>query len=215
MVKPDQQRRTIILDAAFAEFAENGFPGATIKSIAAAAELQSPALIYWYFPDKEALFDAVIQSRMPVLRGSAGGSTPLLDAPPGEVLPLLARSYLAAFGGPDQRRFTRLVIGESGRRPELARAFGDRFLARVVEFLGRYLDRQVALGRLRPHDSRIGAHAFVGMLVSRIVGGLFTQDSSDDEPAAEGYVAGVVEIFLAGLGPDAPPDTDDKGVQSR
>ena len=49
-------RRGQILDAAFEEFAAKGFKGATIKSIAQAAELQSPALIYWYFPNKEALF---------------------------------------------------------------------------------------------------------------------------------------------------------------
>ena len=49
-------RRAQILDAAFEEFSEKGFKGATIKSIARAAGLQSPALIYWYFPDKEAPF---------------------------------------------------------------------------------------------------------------------------------------------------------------
>ena len=40
-------RRGQILDAAFEEFSEKGFKGATIKSIARAAGLQSPALIYW------------------------------------------------------------------------------------------------------------------------------------------------------------------------
>ena len=49
-------RRTQILEAAFEEFSEKGFKGATIKSIAEAARLQSPALLYWYFSDKEALF---------------------------------------------------------------------------------------------------------------------------------------------------------------
>ena len=53
-------RRAQILDAAFEEFSEKGFKGATIKSIARAAGLQSPALIYWYFPDKEALFREVL-----------------------------------------------------------------------------------------------------------------------------------------------------------
>ena len=42
-------RRAQILDAAFEEFSEKGFKGATIKSIARAAGLQSPALIYWRF----------------------------------------------------------------------------------------------------------------------------------------------------------------------
>ena len=61
-------RRGQILDAAFEEFSEKGFKGATIKSIARAAGLQSPALIYWYFPDKEALFREVLGSKIPVLR---------------------------------------------------------------------------------------------------------------------------------------------------
>ena len=54
-------RRAAILAAAFAEFAAKGFRGATIKSIAQAAGVQSPALLYWYFPSKEALFQAVLE----------------------------------------------------------------------------------------------------------------------------------------------------------
>ena len=61
-------RRAQILDAAFEEFSAKGFKGATIKSIAGAAGLQSPALIYWYFPDKEALFREVLGSKIPVVR---------------------------------------------------------------------------------------------------------------------------------------------------
>ena len=49
-------RRAQILDAAFEEFSEKGFKGATIKSIARAAGLQSPALIYWYFRTRRLSF---------------------------------------------------------------------------------------------------------------------------------------------------------------
>ncbi len=41
----ERDRREQILGAAFEEFAAKGFRGATIKSIARAARLQSPALI--------------------------------------------------------------------------------------------------------------------------------------------------------------------------
>ena len=44
----EANRRGQILDAAFEEFSTKGFKGATIKSIAGAAGLQSPTLIYWY-----------------------------------------------------------------------------------------------------------------------------------------------------------------------
>jgi TetR/AcrR family transcriptional regulator len=68
MNSEETERRKQIVEAAFAEFASKGFRGATIKSIAKAAELQAPSLIYWYFPTKEALFQAVIESRAPFLR---------------------------------------------------------------------------------------------------------------------------------------------------
>jgi AcrR family transcriptional regulator len=58
----EQESRQKILDAAFAD---KGFRGATIKSIAHRAGLQSPSLIYWYFPTKEYLFQAIVESRSP------------------------------------------------------------------------------------------------------------------------------------------------------
>src|ERR687888_626604 len=57
--EPDGGRRGQILDAALHVMAEHGFRGASIKRIAQRAGLKSPALIYWYFRDKQALFEAV------------------------------------------------------------------------------------------------------------------------------------------------------------
>src|SRR5215203_442537 len=89
-------RRAQILDAAFEEFSEKGFKGATIKSIARAAGLQSPALIYWYFPDKEALFREVLGSKIPVVRAVTEPDG-LMELPPEEVLPNIADRYLSTF----------------------------------------------------------------------------------------------------------------------
>jgi AcrR family transcriptional regulator len=89
----ETERRSQILQAAFAEFAAKGFKGATIKSIARTAGLQSPSLIYWYFPTKEDLFQAVVAEHFPLFH-MAIDPAPLLDLPPQQVLPMLARSYL-------------------------------------------------------------------------------------------------------------------------
>jgi AcrR family transcriptional regulator len=51
--------RTDILDAAQARFARQGFDGTTIKLIAADAGVNS-ALLYYYFRDKERLYQAVL-----------------------------------------------------------------------------------------------------------------------------------------------------------
>jgi TetR/AcrR family transcriptional regulator len=50
----------IILDAAEQLFAAQGFPGTTVKQIAARAKV-NPALLYYYFADKEGLYGAVLE----------------------------------------------------------------------------------------------------------------------------------------------------------
>jgi len=58
--------RSRLLDAAYAEFVERGLAGARVDRIASAASANKQA-IYAYFGSKDALFDAVLDSRLRVL----------------------------------------------------------------------------------------------------------------------------------------------------
>jgi TetR/AcrR family transcriptional regulator len=195
--EPD--RRAQILDAAFEEFSEKGFKGATIKSIARAAGLQSPALIYWYFPDKEALFREVLGAKVPVVRAVAEPDG-LMDLPPEEMLPRLGRAYFA-FERIDVRTL-KLVIGEAVRRPEVAETFVRSGPARVLNFLKVYMERQIELGILRPHDARSSARAFIGMLIPQLAGKLFFPTLVEDGLSDEEHLETAVDIFLRGLRPE-------------
>ena len=201
MVQQRQQepeRREQILKAAFEEFAAKGFKGATIKSIAEAAGLQSPALIYWYFPDKEALFREVLRSQVPVLRAVADPA-PIMDLPPEEVLPRLGRAYFA-FEQFDVRML-QLMVGEAVRRPEVAEMFIRNGPGKVLEFLKLYLEHQIELGRLKPHDARSSARAFIGMLMPQLAGQLFFPALLEDGLGDEEHLKTAVNIFLEGLKP--------------
>jgi AcrR family transcriptional regulator len=192
-------RRAQILEAAFEEFSAKGFKGATIKSIARAAGLQSPALIYWYFPDKEALFREVLESRIPVLRAVRDPAV-LLDLPPEEVLPSIAKRYLSTFDNRATQRMARLLLGEAMRRSEVADIFGNAVIKRVLGFLTSYMARQVELGRLRPHDVRASARAFIGMLLPQAGGKMFFPAIREDGLTDEEHVEAAISIFLRGLG---------------
>ena len=196
----ESDRRGQILDAAFEEFSEKGFRGATIKSIARAAQLQSPALIYWYFPDKEALFREVLEARIPVLR-TVRDPAGLLDLPPEKVLPIIARRYLSTFDNPAAQRMARLMVGEAMRRPEIAEVFGNTVIKRVLGFLKGYMERQIELGRLRPHDARSSARAFMGMLIPQAGGKLIFPVIREDGPTDEEHLETTASIFLEGLKP--------------
>ena len=68
--KPQAKRRsesmTLILDSAEAEFAEKGYNGATLASVAQVAGVDT-SLMRYYFGDKERLFEAVFRRRGPTI----------------------------------------------------------------------------------------------------------------------------------------------------
>src|SRR5216684_4867672 len=162
-------RRAQIVEAALHVMAEHGFRGASIKRIAQHAGLKSPALIYWYFKDKQALFEAMLEEMAPFL-GVVADSEHLLDQPPEDVLPLIVDGFLRTVQQPVIGRFVRVLLSEAARHPSVAAFFAERGPLVVLNFLERYLARQVELGRLRPHDPRAAARAFMGMLVVYVLG---------------------------------------------
>jgi TetR/AcrR family transcriptional regulator len=200
-MKEEPGRRESILAAAFAEFAAKGFRGATIKSIAGAAGVQSPALLYWYFPSKDALFQAVLEAHAPIL-GAVAELAPLVDEPPEVVLGHLGGAYLTMAQGEQERRFFRLLLMEAIQRPEVAQLFLERGPVRVLGFLADYLTRQIALGRLRPHDVRASARAFFGMLIPQLLLATAFSGYSPDGLTDEEHLNATIAIFLRGLQPD-------------
>ncbi len=76
-------------------------------------------------------------------------------------------------------------------------------IARILDFLKTYLAHQVELGRLRPHDVRASARAFVGMLLPQLGGKLLLPALQADGLTDEEHIQTIVAIFLRGLRPDA------------
>src|SRR5579864_3892712 len=133
-------RRAQILDAALHVMAEHGFRGASIKRIAERAGLKSPALIYWYFKDKQALLEGIFQRMSPFLSTVASAEASL-DEPPDVVLPRLVASFLEVVQQPEIGRFVRVMLSEFARHPAVANFFAERGPLVVLRFLERYFTR--------------------------------------------------------------------------
>src|SRR5260370_13488280 len=194
----DSGRCAQTIEAAFQVMAEHGFGGASIKRIAERAGLKSPALIYWYFKDKHALLEAIFQRMSPFLSTVAHADAKL-DDPPEQVLPLIANSFVTVVSQPQTGSFMRIVLSEFARHPAVADFFAERGPLVVLKFLYRYLTRQIELGRLRPHDPRAAARAFMGMLVVYVLGREVFVAIGSGFPRAELYAQEVTAIFLHGL----------------
>jgi AcrR family transcriptional regulator len=137
-----------ILEAARGEFAQHGY-AARLQDIAERAGLTHPTLLY-HFGSKERLYAAVIEQAM--LDWAAVTSRAVAAAPVGfERVAALVDAGLEFFATHhDFVVIWRREAIEGGGRLEAAMAEHMRpFLERAVAFL----EREVAAGRLRGHDS--------------------------------------------------------------
>src|SRR5260370_39035772 len=71
-----EESRAAILEAAVAEFAEHGIAGARTDAIARTAHVNK-ALLYYYFEDKNALYEAVLEH---VFSGLRDRVVPVLES---------------------------------------------------------------------------------------------------------------------------------------
>ena len=61
------ERQEQILQAAIEVFSQNGFRGTTLRQLAHQAGV-SEAMIYYHFPSKEALYDAILKKKIEASR---------------------------------------------------------------------------------------------------------------------------------------------------
>lgn len=191
-------RRNQILDAALHEFAEKGFRGATIKSIALRAGLTAPALIYWYFPTKAALLEAVIQHQAEFLQVALEPNA-IMELPPEVVLRRMAASYLGMANDPTKATLVRLLVLEVLRGGEQSSILTERFFPQVQHFLMTYLQHQIDLGRLRPHNPASSLRVFMGSLMPMMLGKTLIPALAAQQPSDDEHIETLLTIFLHGL----------------
>lgn len=160
-------RTKAIFDGAMQVFMTQGYEKASMDRIALAAGVSKPTL-YSYFQDKEGLFTALIEQM--VLGDSISkllGDSRFLQLPLRESLKQLATILLDKFGS-EQPLSTlfRLLIGESGRFPDLAQAFVRNIEQPILKELSHLFANHPDL---RATDSEVIARFFQGSLVHYII----------------------------------------------
>jgi len=154
-----------ILGVATELFLAEGYGATSIEAVAQRARI-SKRTFYHRFPDKAALFSAVVRRIIEQLRPPAG--TPLFeDGDPAEGLHRLARLMLRAALTPMALALNRLMVAEAQRFPELAAIVareGGRG-ALVGEIAG-LLEREVRAGALAIDRPEFAAEQFIQLVVS-------------------------------------------------
>jgi TetR/AcrR family transcriptional regulator, regulator of autoinduction and epiphytic fitness len=127
-----------ILSGAMQEFLAHGYAGASMDRVAACAGV-SKATVYSHFQDKEGLFKALIEQLARKKFNSIFG-TVTLEGEPAKVLRQLgAKALDVMMNDKEHHAFMRVVVGESGRFPELAQVCVRSMTKPVLETLAKYL----------------------------------------------------------------------------
>lgn len=156
------EKTEMILDGAMQEFLKNGYAAARIDKIAVAAGV-SKATIYRRYPDKESLFTALMQQLACKKELFNSAQIQSAQGDPASLLRSFANRMLEHIADdPQALTFFRIIIGESGRFPELARAFVKNIEKPMLEALTQYL---ASHPELELPDAEVTARAFVGTLV--------------------------------------------------
>jgi AcrR family transcriptional regulator len=193
-----QNRRTQIIEAALKVFSKKGFHKATNKDIADAAGGISPGLIYWYFKDKQDLLLSIFRERIAVLE-LADHPERVLELPPHAALTLIARSYMSIFQVPGNVALLRLLFSEIIRFEQMSELFYRFAASRFFGLIDGYLQHQVALGALQPHNTSTAARSFVGMLIVQVIARELLHQPEAMATPDEEIIATIVDIFLQGL----------------
>ena len=163
--KPSQPNRpektAAILDGAMQVFLEQGYAGTTMDKVASAAGVSKPT-VYNHFQDKEALFNALME-KLVIEKEWARCPLDLQNfssEPPNIVLKRIANEVLDnCNSSSEQITFVRLVIGESGRFPELSRSFVANMDKSILGALTEYF------ASLNVPTPDVAARMFMGTIV--------------------------------------------------
>src|SRR5262245_54002313 len=157
--------RQRLLDAAEQVFAEKGYHGAGVDDIIRASD-SSKGGFYFHFPNKQAIFLALVDALTPKLgasidRAIAAESDPVaqLDAALRTVLDLFAR----------HRRLSKILLVEA---VGLGHGFDEKLMRTRGEFarmIRGYLDRAVTAGVIPPQDTETISWAWFGAINEIVV----------------------------------------------
>jgi AcrR family transcriptional regulator len=161
-LRSDEETRAIILEASRHEFAQSGFVATSMEVVARTASVSTKTL-YRLFPNKAALFEAMVSERMEAfisivkLRACDGGD---VEKALGEALMVCAELMLDG----EVIGLQRAILADSLKFPDIAETFFERAITRTQDTLANWLRAQQKRGTIELDNADTAAGMLLGML---------------------------------------------------
>jgi AcrR family transcriptional regulator len=163
-LRPDDETRQIIYEAARHEFAANGYAATSTETVARRAGVSTKTL-YRLVPNKAALFEAMVSDRLDrFLSDFKLRAADDVDIEQALNTALMACANLVL--DKEVVALQRIILQETSQFPDLAATFYRNGIARTVEALAKWLRAQVKRGLIELDDVHAAAGMLIGMLAS-------------------------------------------------
>ena len=163
-LRPDDETRQIIYEAARHEFAANGYAATSTETVARRAGVSTKTL-YRLVPNKAALFEAMVSDRLDrFLSDFKLRAADDVDIEQALNTALMACANLVL--DKEVVALQRIILQETSQFPDLAATFYRNGIARTVEALAKWLRAQVKRGLIELDDVNEAAGMLIGMLAS-------------------------------------------------
>ena len=162
-LRPDDETRQIIYEAARHEFAANGYAATSTETVARRAGVSTKTL-YRLVPTKAALFEGMVSDRLDrFLSDFRIHVADDADIETGLNAALLAVADLAL--DPEVVALQRIILQETGQFSDLAVTFYRNGIVRTAGALSNWLRVQAKQGRIELDNAEEAAGILIGMVV--------------------------------------------------
>ena len=202
-LRPDDETRQIIYEAARHEFAAAGYAATSTETVARRAGISTKTL-YRLVPNKAALFEGMVSDRLDrFLSDFSLHVAQDADIETGLNAALLACADLAL--DPEVVALQRIILQETGQFSDLAAAFYKNGIVRTAAALSNWLRLQARSGRIDLDNADEAAGILIGMVThapqrAAIFGGVKLPSRAQ----TRARVARCVALFLRGCEAKGP-----------
>jgi AcrR family transcriptional regulator len=198
-LRPDQETRQIIYDAARQEFAGSGYAATSMETVARRAGVSTKTL-YRLIPNKATLFEGMVSDRLDRFLSQFHLQADQVDI--GEALYAALMACADLMLDQEVVGLQRMILQETGKFSDLAGAFYNNGIKRTAAALADWLRVQEKRGRIVLDDADEAAGMLLGMLSSApqraaIFGGV----PMPTPRQIEARVRTCVKLFLRGCQP--------------
>jgi AcrR family transcriptional regulator len=161
-LRSDEETGALILEAARYEFSHSGYAATAMENVSRRGGVSTKTL-YRLFPNKAALFEAMVSERMDnfvsvvKLRACDGSD---VETALGEALMACAELMLDG----EVIALQRVIVADSVKFPDILETFFRRAITRTQDTLANWLRAQQKRGTIELEDADIAAGMLLGML---------------------------------------------------